>query len=162
MEKATAKGIKTVAQAREMQEAVTDRAIDLGRPSYVTASPRGEPRELLKNFHFNYPFAAVIPMPRLALGIRFNNTPVEIDLPDGTILFHVFGGGGIFAIGDGIIPDLAALTQDTPTAGICFNPAPEIAFMCYGNRKLYARGIAGAYASIVPYISSDAAALQKQ
>lgn len=160
------KPIRTADDAQKLVEEQRNRAVDFGRPSYVTANPRGEPRELLKQFHFNYPFMPVIPVPRLAqvLGTGVD-TPHEFTLPDGTIwvMLSAFtpNGAGLNALWsfDGIPPTFASLVAGVLDRAV-LNPPDNIAYLVYPSKQLQVRTNVAAIACVTPYISTDQAAIK--
>lgn len=152
-------------QAKNLSHELQDRAIDYGRPSFVTANPRGEPRELLRQFHFNYPFCPVNASPRLAIMYALDGTTdIDVDLPDGTILVsftHAGPAGYVVQVSfDGTIA--GAFAPNVPFAGIILNPPPAIGYMCYPNKQLKIRGSAASFLSIIPYISTEPAGMNSR
>lgn len=158
----------SVERARKIVEKNTDATIDRARPAFVTAVPRGEPRELLRNFHFNYPFMPVIPAPRLAQVIGTGvDTPHEFTLPDGTIWVMLScynpNGAGINALWsfDGIPPTFASLVAGIADKAV-LNPPNNVAFLIYPSKQLQVRTNAAAIACVTPYIATDQAKIPAQ
>ena len=152
-------------QARALAEKIEDRAIDFGRPSVVTQNPRGEPRELLKQFHFNYPFFPIAPSPRLSQMFALDNTAqIDVTLPDGTIWVSFAHGGPagyiVHVSFDGTIP--AAYTPQVPNPGIICNPPSNMGYLVYPNKQLAIRGSAASFISVIPYISTEPAGFSIQ
>lgn len=154
----------TLERARALVEKNADATIDRARPGNVMGAPRGEPRELLRGFHFNYPFLPVIPAPRLAQVIATGaDTPHEFTLPDGTIWVMLSAynpdGAGINALWsfDGIPPTFAAMAVVNTLERAVLNPPNNIAFLVYPSKQLQVRTNVAAIACVTPYISTDQA-----
>lgn len=159
--------IKTAADGKRLVGELQDRSVDYGRPAFVTTNPRGEPRDMLKQFHFNYPFFPVIPVPRSAIVMACApDSVVEFTIPDGTIWVTLSAARNntvntIWSF-DGIPPVFADLlaAAGTPFSGV-LNPPNDVAYLIYPGKQIMARTDTAGFVCITPYISTDAAGFKK-